>query len=70
MAIRSEEMDISETSNSAKWSCRQNISEGWAVLTERSIASGCTTPWVIGRVRGLSDNIMLKPRLGTGHLPE
>ena len=40
----SDEHDISETSNSAYFSCRKNISEGCSAVVSRSIASALTRP--------------------------
>lgn len=58
-AMKSEERDISETSNSANFNWRQNISD--AVITDavRRIASGAMRPSMIGRVRALSVRAML-----------
>jgi hypothetical protein len=41
-AIVIDDRDISEMSNSANFSCLQNISEGWTALTVQSIPSGET----------------------------
>ncbi len=53
-AIISDDIDISDTSNSAKWSWRQNISEGWSVVTHEIDRVGRDPPveWM-GQVRGL-----------------
>jgi hypothetical protein len=59
-AISSDEYDISETSKSAKRSCRQNISEGCTADGISSIPSGCTVPSWIGHVRGLEDAARLR----------
>ena len=58
-AIISDEIDISETSNSAKCSCRQNSSDGCSTVGRRSMPSGFTLPSMIGQVRGLEVMPML-----------
>src|SRR5665213_2590566 len=68
-AIISDENDISDTSNSAKWSCRQNISEGWRVLATRSAPSTVTRPSSTGQVRGLDVKAMLNSSFMAGHSP-
>src|SRR5438093_8183790 len=70
MSISSDESDISETSNSAKCSCRQNISEGWSTVGIRSMPSGRIEPSMIGRVRSLFERAMLSCRFGTGFTSE
>jgi len=49
--MSSEDIDISDTSNSAKLNCRQNISDAWTVVTAQSMPSAVTLPSAIGRVR-------------------
>src|ERR671932_866022 len=58
-AISSDDSDISDTSNSWKWSCRQKISDGWAVVQVRSMPSGLIEPSRTGRDRSLADIIRL-----------
>src|SRR5439155_12652558 len=58
-AMMSEDIDISDTSNSAKRSCRQNISEGCTTVTTGLIPCGTMRPSISGRVRSLSDSAML-----------
>src|SRR5438445_193958 len=53
------DIDRSDTSNSAKRSCRQNISEGCTTVTTGLIPCGTTRPSISGRVRSLSDSAML-----------
>ena len=48
------EFDISEMSNSANFSCRQNSSEGSTMLGRRSMPLGFTRPSKIGQVRGFA----------------
>src|SRR6516162_9530411 len=60
--IRSDDIDISDTSNSAKRSCRQNISDGWTTVGVRSMASAATAPSISGRVFGLLESAMLRGR--------
>ena len=55
VAIVSEEHDISETSNSAYFSCRKNISEGCSAVVSSSIASAVIRPSIIGSVRGFAE---------------
>src|SRR5690242_3028723 len=52
-AIRYDDIDISETSNSAKLSCRQKISEGCMRVVVSAIPSGFTAPLSTGSDRGL-----------------
>src|SRR5712691_9999316 len=59
LAIISEDIDISATSNSANRSCRQNNSDGCNTVGTRSIPSGLTAPSMIGQVRGFD----VMPRL-------
>ncbi len=47
-AIISDEIDISETSNSAKRNCRQNSSEGCSTVGRKSMLSGFTLPSITG----------------------
>ena len=58
-AIISDEIDISDTSNSAKRNCRQNSSDGCSTVGTRSMPSGFTRCSMIGQVRGLSVMPML-----------
>src|SRR5580704_7308282 len=51
--IISSDIDISETSNSAKLSCRQNISAGPSTVLVKSMPSALARPSMIGQVRGL-----------------
>src|SRR5262249_10985753 len=59
VAMMSEDIDISDTSNSAKRSCRQNISDGCTTVMRGLIPCGTTRPSISGRVRSLSDSAML-----------
>jgi hypothetical protein len=61
-AMMSEDIDISDTSNSAKRSCRQNISDGCTTVMRGLMPCGTTRPSISGRVRSLSDNAMLSSR--------
>ena len=58
-AIISEENDISDTSKSAKRSCRQNNSDGCTILGTRSMPSAVTVPSRIGHERGLGASARL-----------
>src|SRR5882762_7764135 len=58
--ISSDDIDISDTSNSANRNCRQNISDGWRTVAVRSRPSALTAPSISGRVLGLSESAMLK----------
>src|SRR5919204_1816560 len=58
-AMMSEDIDISDTSNSAKRSCRQNISDGCTTVMTGLIPCGTTRPSISGRVRSLSESAML-----------
>src|SRR3979411_507289 len=60
--MMSDDIDISETSNSAKRSCRQNISDGCTMVGTSLIPCGRTRPSSSGRVRSLSDSAMLSSR--------
>src|SRR5208283_5922180 len=62
VAITSDDIDISDTSNSANLSCRQNISEGWTTVGVRLMPSATTSPSISGRVFGLSDSARLSAR--------
>src|SRR5262249_12969663 len=62
VAISSEDIDISETSNSAKRSWRQNISEGCTIVGTSVMPCGLTRPSRMGRVRSLSESAMLSSR--------
>jgi len=55
----SEDIDISETSNSENRSCRQNISDGCTTVGTSVIPCGDTRPSINGRVRSLSESAML-----------
>ena len=57
--IIKEETDISETSNSAYRSWRQNISDGKRTVGTRSMPSGFIVPSRTGQVRGLEEMAML-----------
>src|ERR1700680_4874071 len=61
-AMMSDDIDISETSNSAKRSCRQNISDGCTMVGTSLIPCGTTRPSRSGRVRSLSESAMLSSR--------
>src|SRR5580704_11310203 len=61
--IMSSDIDISETSNSAKLSCRQNISAGPSTVLVNSMPSALTRPSTIGQVRGLLVMARLSCRL-------
>src|SRR5580692_8079879 len=61
--IISSDMDISETSNSAKLSCRQNISAGPSTVLAKSTPSALTRPSMIGQMRGLLVMARLSRRL-------
>ncbi|TMH49920.1 MAG: hypothetical protein E6H50_07570 [Betaproteobacteria bacterium] len=54
-----EENDISDTSKSAKRSCRQKSSDGCTALGISVIPSGLTLPSKIGQVLGLEAIAML-----------
>src|SRR5260221_3242207 len=60
--INSDDIDISDTSNSAKRNCRQNISDGWRTVAVRSRPSALTAPSISGRVFGLLESAMLRGR--------
>ena len=66
VAMMSDDIDISETSNSANRSWRQNISEGCTIVGTSVIPCGATRPSRIGRVRSLSDSAMLSSRGDAG----
>ena len=59
VAIVSDEFDISETSNSAYFSCRKNISEGCSGVMSRSIPSAVTVPSMIACERALGERAQL-----------
>src|SRR5579862_3735409 len=63
--IISSDIDISETSNSAKLSCLQNISAGPSTVLVKSMPSALTLPSTIGQVRGLLVMARLSCRLAT-----
>ena len=54
-----DDIDISDTSNSAKRNCRQNSSDGCKTVGTRSMPSGLTRCSMTGQVRGLSVMPML-----------
>src|SRR5262245_53649265 len=60
--MMSDDIDISETSNSAKRSCRQNISDGCTMVGTSLIPCGWTRPSSSGQVRSLSESAMLSSR--------
>src|SRR6476469_9433051 len=62
--MMSDDIDISDTSNSAKRSCRQNISDGCTMVGTSLIPCGTTRPSISGRVRSLSESAMLNSRRG------
>src|SRR5262245_29205020 len=62
VAMISDDIDISDTSKSAKRSCRQNISDGCTMVGTSLIPCGTTRPSSSGRVRSLSDSAMLNSR--------
>src|SRR3977135_978120 len=62
--MMSDDIDISETSNSAKRSCRQNISDGCTMVGMSLIPCGATRPSTRGGVRWLSESAMLSSRGG------
>ena len=51
LAISSEDMDISATSNSPNLSCRQNVSEGFEWVQTRSTPSTGVVPSSSGAMR-------------------
>ena len=57
--MMSDDIDISETSNSAKRNCRQNISDGCTMVGTSLIPCGTTRPSISGRVRSLSESARL-----------
>src|SRR5262249_48586532 len=57
--MTSDDIDISDTSNSAKRNCRQNISDGCTMVGTSLIPCGTTRPSIRGRVRSLSESAML-----------
>src|SRR5437667_3719719 len=59
LAIRYEESDISEISNSQKFSCRQKVSDGSEYVWTISAPSTSVTPSVRDSVRSLRAEIML-----------
>src|SRR4029077_355099 len=61
--IMSSDIDISETSNSAKLSCHQNISAGPSTVLVKSMPPALTRPSIIGQVRGLLVMARLSRRL-------
>jgi hypothetical protein len=63
-AMISDDIDISETSNSAKRNCRQNISDGCTMVGTSLIPCGATRPSSSGRVRSLSESAILSSRWG------
>ena len=61
-AISSDDIDISETSNSLKCSWRQKISDGCATVQVKSIPSGEIAPLRTGCERSLEPMIKLSGR--------
>src|SRR5262249_19131669 len=61
-AMMREDIDIADTSNSAKRSCRQNISDGCTTVMTGLIPCATTRPSISGRVRSLSDSAILNSR--------
>src|ERR1700740_919321 len=59
IAMSNEDSDISETSNSLKWSWRQKISDGCATVQVRSMPSGEMDPSRTGRERSFAPMIRL-----------
>ena len=59
VAMVSDDIDISDTSNSANFSCRQNISEGCSAVGCSLMASGAMRPSRTARVFSFSDSAML-----------
>src|SRR5690349_12014394 len=57
--MRSDDIDISETSNSPNRSWRQNISDGCTAVGMSLMPSGSTRPSSSGRVLGLSESARL-----------
>jgi hypothetical protein len=72
LAIISEDIDISATSNSANRNCRQNNSDGCKTVGTKSMPSGLICPSMIGQVRGfevtpiLNCNLIKCPALMRG----
>src|SRR5882724_9405239 len=62
VAMMSDDIDISDTSNSANRNCRQNISDGCTMVGTSLIPCGTTRPSSSGRVRSLSESAMLSSR--------
>ena len=58
VAMVSDDIDISETSNSANFNCRQNISEGCRGVARSLMASGWMTPSRMARVFSFSESAM------------
>jgi hypothetical protein len=63
-AMMSDDIDISETSNSANRNCRQNISDGCTIVGTSLIPCGVTRPSSSGRVRSLLESAMLSFNAG------
>src|SRR4051812_50122318 len=59
----SDDIDISETSNSANFNCRQNISDGCNAVGCSLIAAGAIRPSRTARVFSFSDSAMLNSSL-------
>ena len=65
----SDDIDISDTSNSANFSCRQNISEGCSAVGCSLIASGAMRPSRTARVFSFSESAMLSSNWPAGPPP-
>src|SRR5262245_18861910 len=61
--MSSDDIDISDTSNSPKRNCRQNISDGCTAVARSRSPSASTCPSSNGRVLGLSDSARLSSSL-------
>ena len=59
----SDDIDISDTSNSANFNCRQNISDGCNAVGCSLMASGAIRPSRTARVFSFSDSAMLNSSL-------
>src|SRR5262249_24964977 len=60
--ISIDDIDISDTANSAKRNWRENISDGWRTVAVRSRPCASTAPSISGRVFGLLESAMLRGR--------
>jgi hypothetical protein len=63
VAMVSDDIDISDTSNSANFNCRQNISDGCSAVGCSLIAAGAIRPSRMARVFSFSDSAMLSSSL-------